>query len=154
MTSIPLPFYGNPLLFGRDETPGLLAFVPGESTVRAYARREGLVVSSEEPFRPFLLLDDPDLLAGFKGDLEVTPLEGNGAYRWLAAFPAWSAAERARDHLRQRSGRAPGDPQGPYLFLSDPVHQYLLRTGRTSFRGMALTEALTTGSYIETPTTM
>ena len=67
MTSIPLPFYGNPLLFGRDETPGLLAFVPGESTVRAYARRDGQVVATEEPFRPFLLLDDPDLLAGERG---------------------------------------------------------------------------------------
>ena len=140
MTAIPLPFYGNPLLFGRDETPGLLAFVPGESTVRAYARREGQVVTTEEAFRPFLLLDDPDLLAGFKGDVEVTPLEGDGAYRWLAAFPAWSAAERARDHLRKLSGRTPGDPQGPYLFLADPVHQYLLRTGRTSFRGLALTD--------------
>src|SRR6185295_6904002 len=76
----------------------------------------------------------------FKGEVEVTPLEGVGAYRWLAAFPAWSAAERARDHLRKLTGRTAGDPQGPYLFLSDPVHQYLLRAGRTSFRGLALTD--------------
>ena len=149
LTAIPLPFYGNPLLFGRDETSGLLAFVPDESTVRVYARREGQVVITEEPFRPFLLLDDADLLGGFKGDVDVTPLEGDGAFRWLAAFPAWSAAERGRDHLRKLTGRTSGDPQGPYLFLADPVHQHLLRTGRTSFRGMALTDVLRMAVDIE-----
>ena len=114
MTSIPLPFYGNPLLFGRDETPGLLAFVPGESTVRAYARCEGQVVATEEPFRPFLLLDDPDLLAGFKGDVEVTPLEGDGAYRWLAVFPAWSAA-------RSRATICASSPAGPRGIRRGPI---------------------------------
>lgn len=31
----------------------------------------------------------------------------------------------------------PGAPEAPYRFLPDPVHQYLLTTGRTSFGGLA-----------------
>src|SRR5581483_12412988 len=36
LTAIPLPFYANPLLFGHDPTPGLLAFRPSETHVTAY----------------------------------------------------------------------------------------------------------------------
>jgi DNA polymerase I len=153
LSPIPLPFYANPLLFGRDPAVGLLAFVPGDATVRAYARRNGAVVTTEEPFRPFILLADPDLLEGFKGEREMTPLAGAGAYRWLATFPAWSLAVQAREHCRLVSGRTAGDPQGPYLFLSDPVHQYLLRTGRTSFRAMTLGDLRRLALDIEVLTT-
>ena len=61
MTSIPLPFYDNPLLFGHAGTRGLLAFRPSESHVTVYARGADGVAVTEEPFRPFLLLADPDL---------------------------------------------------------------------------------------------
>jgi len=153
LSPIPLPFYGNPLLFGRDDTPALLAFVPGEATIRVHASAAGGRVAGEEPFRPFILLAEPDLLDGLTGDRELTPLAGPGAYRWLASFPGWSHAERAREHCRRVSGRSPGDPQGPYLFLSDPVHQYLLRSGRTSFRGMALGDLRRLALDIEVLTT-
>jgi DNA polymerase elongation subunit (family B) len=153
LSTIPLPFYGNPLLFGRDHTAALLAFTPGESTVRVHARRDGAVVASDEPFRPFILLADAGLLDGLAGERALTPLAGPGAYRWLASFPGWSLAERAREHCRRVSGRSPGDPQGPYLFLSDPVHQYLLRSGRTSFRGMVFADLRRLALDIEVLTT-
>ena len=137
MTAIPLPFYDNPLLFGHDATQRLLAFRPSETHVTVYARGPEGVVVTEEPFRPFLLLSDPDLLKGFKGALEVTPLDGEGAYRWLAEFSAWSQALRARDQCLRASGKSAGSPDAPYRFLADPAHQFLLRTGKTSFLGMA-----------------
>ena len=130
MSAIPLPFYGNPLLFGRDDTPGLLAFAPGDTTMRVYARGDGVVHAAAEPFRPFILLAEPDLLNGLPGERELISLAGEGVYRWLATFPSWSEAEKAREQCRRISGRSPGDPQGPYLFFGDPVNQYLLRTGR------------------------
>ena len=136
MTSLPLPFYDNPLLFGHDSTRGLLAFRPAESQVTVYARSEGLVTTTDEPFRPFLLLADPDLLKEFKGDVEVTPLDGDGVYRWLAECPSWPQALRVRDHCLRASGKGAGAPDAPYRFLNDPVHQFLLRSGRTSFLGM------------------
>jgi DNA polymerase elongation subunit (family B) len=135
LTRLPLPFYDNRLLFGRAGTPGQVAFEAGEEAVRIWSR-DGVPRVSEEPFRPFLLLADPDLLRGFKGDAAVVPLDGDAAYRWLAEFPSWSHCLRARDYAQRVSGRAAGVPDAPYQFLSDPVHQFLLRTGRTSFLGM------------------
>jgi len=136
LTSIPLPFYDNPLLFGHDATRGLLAFRPAERHVTVYARREGAVTTTDEPFRPFLLLADPDLLKGFKDDVEVTPLDGDGVYRWLAECPSWPQALRVRDHCLRVSGKSAGAPEAPYRFLNDPAHQFLLRSGKTSFLGM------------------
>jgi DNA polymerase, archaea type len=159
LTSIPLPFYDNPLLFGHDATTGLLAFRPAESHVTVYARRDGAVEATEEPFRPFLLLADPDLLKGFKGELAVTPLDGQGIYRWLAELSSWAQALRARDHCLSVSGKSAGAPDAPYRFLSDPAHQFLLRSGKTSFLGMsfgdvrrmALDIEVTTGAGFEFP---
>src|SRR5262247_1750918 len=135
LTRPPLPFYDNRLLFGRAGVPGLLAFAPGDSTMRVYSRADETRVSME-PFRPFLLLAEAELLNDFKGDVSVTPLDGPGLYRWLAEFPSWSQCLKARDHCREVSGRMPGAPDAPYQFFADPVHQFLLRTGRTSFLGM------------------
>jgi len=136
LTSIPRLFFDNPLLFGRDATEGLVAFEPRDGAVRAWARQAGRAVATDLPFRPFLLLTDAALLGGFTGDTEITPLDGEEGYRWLAVLPSWAQAEKARDHCRKVSGRAPGSPDAPYRFLGDPTHQFLLRTGKTSFRGM------------------
>jgi hypothetical protein len=110
LTSIPLPFYDNPLLFGHDPARGLLAYRPADSHVTVYARRDGVVTTTDEPFRPFLLLADPDLLKELGGEVEVTPLDGDGVYRWLAECPSWPQALRARDHCLRASGRARAPP--------------------------------------------
>src|SRR5262247_4502677 len=136
LTQPPLPFYDNRLLFGRAGVPGLLAFAPGDSTMRVYSRADETRVSTE-PFRPFLLLAEAELLNDFKGDVSVTPLNGPGLYRWLAEFPSWSQCLKARDHCREVSARMPGAPDAPYQFFQDPVQQFLLRSGRTSFLGMS-----------------
>jgi DNA polymerase elongation subunit (family B) len=136
VTSLPLPFYDNPLLFGHDASRDLIAFEPGQSSVRVYARADSTVTFAEEAFRPFLLLAETDLLTGFKGELDLSPLDGDGALRWLAECPSWADALRARDHCQNVSGRGAGAPEAPFRFFPDPVHQFLLRAGKTSFRGM------------------
>ena len=135
MTALPPSFYENRLLFGRAGIAGLVSFEAADDTVRVYSRSAAAPTS--EPFRPFLLLADPDLLKGFTGEAGIVALEGDGAYRWLADFPSWGQCLKARDHCQRLSGRAAGAADSPYRFLSDPVHQYLLRSGRTSFLGMA-----------------
>ena len=137
MTSLPVPFYDNPLLFGRDSTPGLLAFTPEDTAVRIYRRTESGVAVSNEPFRPFLLLADRELLSGWSGHASISPLEGDGLYRWMAELGSWSDAQRSREHCQERSGKGTGTPDAPYRFVGDPTHQFLLRTGKTSFVGMA-----------------
>ncbi|HEY7038132.1 MAG TPA: 3'-5' exonuclease, partial [Methylomirabilota bacterium] len=160
MTTVPLRFYDNPLLFGHDPTRGLLAFRPADGHVTVYSRgADGAVRSADEPFRPFMLLADPDLVADLKGGIEVTPLTGEGTFRWLAELPSWSQALRARDQCLRVSGKSAGSPDAPYRFLADPVHQFLLRTGKTSFldmtfgdlRRMAIDIEVTTGSGFEFP---
>ncbi len=135
MTALPPSFYDNRLLFGRAGIAGLVSFEAADDAVRVYSRSAAAPTS--EPFRPFLLLADPDLLKGFTGEAGIVALEGDGAYRWLADFPSWGQCLKARDHCQRLSGRAAGAADSPYRFLSDPVHQYLLRSGRTSFLGMA-----------------
>lgn len=108
----------------------------GGEQVRVY-RREGERLDSHlDPFAPFLLLTDPDLLRGWKGEAQVEPLAGRGELRWLARLGSWSAALKAREHCQRRSGKGQGAPDAPYHFPSDPIHQHLLLTGKTSFRGL------------------
>ncbi len=140
MTFLPPPFYEDPLLFGHDGSAGLLAFEPADGAVRVYARLGADVTVSEEPLHPFVLLVDPDILSGFKGDVELVALHGEGTYRWIADCPSWSQVLRTRDHCQRVSGRGAGAPDAPYRFLADPTHQFLLRTGKTSFLGMRFDE--------------
>jgi DNA polymerase, archaea type len=160
LTTVPLRFYDNPLLFGHDTTRGLLAFRPTDRHMTVYARRaDGAVVSADEPFRPFMLLADPDLVKDLEGGIEVTGLDGEDTFRWLAEFPSWSQALRARDHCLRVSGKSAGSPDAPYRFPADPIHQFLLRTGKTSFLGMtfgdirrmAIDIEVTTGVGFEFP---
>jgi DNA polymerase I len=64
-------------------------------------------------------------------------LEGPGAYRWLARFPSWSTAQAAREHCRQV---ALATVVPAFRFFGDPVQQYLLLTGRTSFLDLAFSD--------------
>jgi DNA polymerase I len=100
-------------------------------------RREGArTVSEVVPFAPFLLLADPALVADAAGVQAIEPLAGAGALRWRAWLASWPEALAARDRCRERSGLAPDLPSAPYRFVPDPVQQYLLSSGRTSFGGM------------------
>jgi DNA polymerase elongation subunit (family B) len=111
------------------------------------------------PFTPFLLLADPALATAAAGLLEVRSLEGTGELRWLARFGAWTDALTARDACRAKTGLAPDLPAAPYRFFPDPVQQYLLTSGLTSFTGMrfgelrrmALDIEVTTGDSGEFP---
>lgn len=142
----------SPILFGADPTPRILAVEPvGDQAMRLFLRGDGGKLDVlDEPFRPFLLLEDPSLLHGMKGQWSMEPLSGGNAYRFLAFFPSWGECIRAKDYLHRRTGQPPSDPQAPYLFLSDPVHQHLLLTGKTLFKGMAFCDLHRLALDIET----
>ncbi len=137
----PLKFHENHLLFGHDQTLGLLAFeLKGSDKIRVFRREGGRVVSHTESFSPFLLLADPDLLKSWKGEAEVTPLDGPGTYRWLARFPSWALASKAREHCQKVFGKGATASDAPYRFFNDAVLQFLLLTGKTSFLGLAFSD--------------
>jgi DNA polymerase I len=135
-------FHQNAVLFGHDSTPRLLAFErAGDDRVRVFARADdGRTTASVHDFRPFLLLASTDLLAGWGGGYDVQTLQGEGLYRFLVLFRGWSDALKARAHLQQVSRKAQTAPDAPFLFVSDPIQQFLLRTGQTHFLQLAFAE--------------
>ena len=139
------------VLFGADPTGGIVAVEPvGDATMRLFLRRKDALVQRDEPFTPFLLLEDEGALKGFKGPLRVKALSGSNAYGVLAIFQGWADCLRARDQLQKATGEPPSSPQAPYLFISDPVHQYLLLTGKTFFKGLTFRDLHRLALDIET----
>ena len=108
----------------------------GGEAVHVHRRTPDGTLRETVPFRPFLLLTDPDLLTGLKGDYETQPLSGRGALRWCVRCGTWSDALRARDHVRETAGAS----EAAFRFLADPIQQYLLLSGRTSFLGLRLAD--------------
>ena len=105
------------------------------------------------PFRPFLLIGDGTLVDSTAGLVAREPLEGPGAFRWLAQYRSWADALGARDRCREVSGQTANTPAARFHFLADPVHQYLLTTGRTSFGGLAFGDLRRLALDIEVVTT-
>src|SRR5207302_723313 len=66
---------------------------------------------------------------------------------------AWSAALAARDRCREATGLAANMPEAPYRFFPDPVHQYLVTAGRTSFGGLRFGDLRRLALDIEVVTT-
>src|SRR2546427_7246530 len=96
-----------PLLFGRDPSPGLVAFdlAEGGRAIRLYRRSGAGTVTETAPFSPFLLLADPDLVKGAPGLLDVAVLEGAGAPRRRPRFRAGARAPPPRARRRGQSRR-------------------------------------------------
>lgn len=132
-----LLFYENELLFGHDSTPGLLAFeLEGRDKIRIFRREGDKTLSETVPFRPFILLEGEGWLKGWKGKAEIEPLKGKVAFNRLAFFPDLKQLEEAKSYLQKKSGANPSAPNAPYFYISDPVHQYLLVSGKTHFLGL------------------
>ncbi|MFQ5851066.1 MAG: DNA polymerase domain-containing protein [Candidatus Binatia bacterium] len=132
-----LPFHHNEVLFGDDSTPALIAFeVEGHEQIKIFRRQGSLTLSETVPFRPFLLLEDEGWLKGWKGEFSVEPLKGSASFSRLVFFADLGGLEAAKSYLQKKSGKGSSAPDAPYLYISDPVHQYLLLTGKTHFLDM------------------
>ncbi|MBE3603712.1 DNA polymerase II [bacterium] len=130
-------FYGNRLLFGDPAEPGVIAVeVASNREVEIFRRRDGAVVRERRPLRLFILLAERELMASFRGEHTLTPLDGDFRFKYLAEFDDANALEAARRHLRQSSGKTGGAPDAPWFALTDPIEQHLMLTGMTHFIGM------------------
>lgn len=146
-----LALESSDILFGADPTERIVAVEPvGGSTMRLFIRRENGVESRDEVFRPFMVIEDEALLDGFKGPWEMEALSGANEYRHLVVFEDWAECQRAKTYLHKKTGEPPSSPKAPFLFLSDPVHQYLLLTGKTLFKGLLFNELHRMALDIET----
>ena len=138
---LPPVFQKNEILFGHDSTPALIAFeIEGANQVKIFSRDDKQIVTASAPFEPFLLLEGDADLKGWKGEAKIETLSGKGAFNRLALFPNFKQLEDARSHLQKKTGKSPSAIDAPYWYFSDPLHQYLLLSGKTHFTGMTFSD--------------
>jgi DNA polymerase elongation subunit (family B) len=140
----------NEVLFGADRTAGIVAAELAGRFIRLFIRTRDGVFFHDDPFHPFILLADPGLIAGFAANFTIKPLTGSGEYRSMAIFSDWRDCMAARDFLARKSGKTSSARDAPYLYLSDPVHQHLLASGKTLFKGIGFTAVKRLALDIET----
>jgi len=145
-----LRFEENQILFGSDHTEGIVAAELAGRFIRLFIRDTEGVKFKDDPFHPFILLTDPALLTGFPGEITLKQLQGDGELRIMASFRDWRECLTARDHLAKESGKNPSNSIAPYLYISDPVHQHFLVTGKTLFKGMEFSSLRRLALDIET----
>ena len=125
------------ILFGSDPTQGIVAVEPAGERIRIYRRawRRG----GHGGLRVQTLVADhrQDPLAGARW----TELEGEG-YRFIAEFADRNAYQNARYWLR--------DAHALHIALPTGTKQYLTRSGRTLFKGMAFDDIVRMQLDIET----
>ncbi len=137
-----LSFAKSEILFGCDETPGIVAMeVEEDDSIRVFRREGGQLLSEMQSFHPFFLLSDHALLEGSKSAPVVTELKGSGDYRFQVSFDSWRDMEQVRKVILKKAGVSAGHPDSPIYFVSDPVQQHLMMTGQTFFKGLTF-EAL------------
>jgi len=146
-------FEKNPVLFGADPTEGIVAVEPfGGNSMRIFLRSGGQLEMRDEPFVPFVLLEEEKLLRDFSQTSRYESLSSTNEFKVLALFESWEDCTRAKNHLHKITGVPSSSPYAPYLFLSDPVHQFLLLTGKTLFKGLAFKDLHRLALDIETAT--
>lgn len=130
----------NPLVFGHDPAPGLVAVEhkpgnKGTDQVVLFTRQHDDTVRTEEPFHPFVWTErgGPDC----PNVKEVRALAGKNRLDALLVFNTWTDFSKARGRLAKEIGFTPGSPDAPFFAITDPVQQYLMRAGRTLFKGMS-----------------
>jgi DNA polymerase I len=147
----PLALEESEVLFGADPLQGIVAVEPsGDAVMRVFLRDGKKLVAQDEPFVPFVLVEDEKLMKGFKNPYRVERLSTANEYKFLVFFEGWEACQKARDHLHKKTGEGASSPQAPYLYLSDPVNQFLLLTGKTLFKGLAFKDLHRVALDIET----
>ncbi len=130
----------NAVLFGADPEEGIVAVErlsasKGEELMRVFVREGDKVSAHDEPFQPFIFAA-ASALDGCPVACEQVALEGKGPLNTLASFTDWKSCRKAAAWLSKKTGYSSSQPGAPFLCLSNPVQQYLMRSGKTHFMGM------------------
>ncbi|OGU15271.1 MAG: DNA polymerase II [Geobacteraceae bacterium GWC2_53_11] len=144
------PIEHNPLLFGHDERPAVIAVEPVGHFIRLFFRTNGRVHFHDEPFQPFILVNDPGMVSGCRVPCAVRELTGDDFFRFQLLFDSWNECLTARDFLAVKTGKSYSSTDAPYLFLPDLSHQYMLASGTTLFKGFEFSELRCLALDIET----
>ena len=137
----------NSALFGHNSMPRLVALhtvaqapEAEQAMMQLYQRapESRRLDTIQVPFYPFFFLADLNLLRGFPRRLfRCKTLSGNNYYRHLVVFNTWQTHWEAVRHIESLCKSGEHRPEQIYLIHS-PMQQYLMQTGRTLFKSMAL----------------
>lgn len=111
-----------------EETAGVVAVEPAGPFVRVFRRSSNGVTFRDYPFKPFMLVADPALLARSPVFTIKHQLEGDGGLRWFVQTVNWHDWCLLRDYLQQ-SAR----PE-IWFGIPDVCRQFLVASGITFFR--------------------
>jgi len=130
----------DPLLFGASDEKGIVAVEHARKSsgdeIVIFTRCDGRLQQRRESFRPFLVASKA-ALTGLPVACEQTPFDGDGEIDTLLAFKTWRDFGDAKSWLASETGATASSPFAPYLAVSDPVQQFFMLSGKTSFLGMA-----------------
>jgi DNA polymerase, archaea type len=104
--------------------------------MEVFYRQGGALHKEKEEFRPFILIENKELMEPKYLRL-MKELEGPHALCCLAFFHSWKEREDILKNLRKLTGSSSNSPLAPFLMPTDPVHQHMLITGRTFFKGLS-----------------
>jgi DNA polymerase I len=146
-----LSFHENEILFGRDSTPFITAVeFDGKNVMEVFFRSSKKVTSKTEVFNPFILLEDTAYMDDWDGTYEAKRLKGDAYYKYLVFLETWSDLQLLLKYFKKITGATPASLNSPFFYLNDPVHQYLLLSGRTLFKEMSFGDLVRLQLDIET----
>ena len=146
-----LSFHENKILFGRDSTPFITAVeFDGKNVMEVFFRKANEVLSKKETFNPFILLEDTSYMDDWDGTFEAKRLKGESHYKYLVFLETWSDLQLLLKFFKKITGATPASLNAPFSYLNDPVHQYLLISGRTLFKDMSFDDLVRLQLDIET----
>lgn len=146
------PFSENELLFGWDKTENIVAVeCDGNEGVIVFLRTpDGKTKQTTDRFKPFIFFTDDSLIKKIKPNAEIIRLEGNRTFRYIVFLNSWKEADSFHKTLKKKTGFSSQSPDAPFYFISDPVNQYLLSSGKTLFKGMSFDDIVRMQLDIET----
>lgn len=154
-TSIPATLDRHRLVFGRDNTPGIVAVrATNQGQADIWRRVDGTVIHERENFPNWLILSDAGPLAPLgpatlpfdalrddlpepPGRLAIVELAGSHSLRYLVLTTRFAEVEGALAAASEGGGSRDGRA---HMLVRDPTEQYLMLSGRTYFGGMAYSD--------------
>ena len=145
------------LIYGHNQEKNIVAVQQfDESTVRIYIREKDTVREEIRKFYPFFFLSDKSYIEGFNKKFWLKKLAGNNFYQYACAFEdltdMWNAIRYIlRNYSNKHMIKVESYIDTDIIYLRpDPVHQFLLQTGITLFKGMEFNDVYRVQLDIET----
>ncbi len=131
-------------LFGDAGDKGLVAVEHRKNKgqkdeIDLFFRRNGKTLREHVLFEPWLI-SNIEAISACPVEFVARKLNGSGMINLMASFGSWEDCLKARNWLSAETKFSQSAPRSPYMFISDPVQQYLMRSGRNLFLGMQFEE--------------